>query len=274
MANASDETVNSCKGGLGTYISENLTLCGQSPKTTWLGYALAWAAFFIIYKVLPVPEGLKPEGMSVLAILVWASIMWVSEAMPVGITGISIPTLLILTKGLPWNGNNPPMGQVFSGFTTHEVWLCLFAFFAGAIIQLLKMDRRIALAILDKIRANNVGRIIWGMFGVNIVLAFLIPAANARAATLMPVIQGITNLLGDTPQEREAKKAIVIQSMVYGSMICGIFILTGHMPNLIMTGIFEKNGFQNLGYFNWMLLQLPYLGMFFQVAVVWRTWRF
>ncbi|WP_027191051.1 SLC13 family permease [Fundidesulfovibrio putealis] len=262
MANASDETVNSCKGGLGTYISENLTLCGQSPKTTWLGYALAWAAFFLIYKVLPVPEGLKPEGMSVLAILVWASIMWVSEAMPVGITGISIPTLLILTKGLPWNGNNPPMGQVFSGFTTHEVWLCLFAFFAGAIIQLLKMDRRIALAILDKIRANNVGRIIWGMFGVNIVLAFLIPAANARAATLMPVIQGITNLLGDTPQEREAKKAIVIQSMVYGSMICGIFILTGHMPNLIMTGIFEKNGFQNLGYFNWMLLQLPYLGMF------------
>jgi len=262
MANASGETVNSCKGGLGTYISENLTLCGQSPKTTWAGYALAWAAFFIIYQVLPLPAGLKPEGMAVLAILVWASIMWVSEAMPVGITGISVPTLLILTKAIPWKGNNPPMGQVFAGFTSHEVWLCLFAFFAGAIIQLLKMDKRIALAILDKIKANDVGRIIWGMFGVNIVLAFLIPAANARAATLMPVIQGITNLLGDTPEEREAKKAIVIQSMVYGTMICGVFILTAHMPNLIMTGIFEKNGFRNLGYFQWMVLQLPYLGMF------------
>ena len=262
MANGAVGTVNSCKGGLGTYISENLTQCGKSPAATWAGYVAAWALFFLIYKVLPLPEGLKPEGMAVLAILAWASIMWVSEAMPVGITGISVPTLLILTKGIPWNNGRPPMGQVFSGFTTHEVWLCLFAFFAGAIIQLLNMDKRIALAILDRIKANNVGRIIWGMFGVNIVLAFLIPAANARAATLMPVVQGITNLLGDTPEEREAKKAIVIQSMVYGCMICGVFILTAHMPNLIMTGLFEKNGYRNLGYFQWMVLQFPYLGMF------------
>jgi anion transporter len=154
------------------------------------------------------------------------------------------------------------MGQVFSGFTSHETWLCLFAFFLGAIIQLLKMDRRIALSILDRIKASNVTQVIWGMFGVNIVLAFLIPAANARAATLMPVVQGICNLLGDSEREREAKKAIVIQSLVYGTMICGVFILTAHMPNLIMTGIFDKNGFKNLGYFQWALLQFPYLGMF------------
>jgi len=262
MANGSVETVNECKGGFGTYISENLTLCGQSPRVTWAGYASAWALFFLINCVLPLPEGLKAEGMSVLAILIWASIMWVTEAMPVGITGISIPTLLVLTKAIPWNNGNPPMGQVFSGFTTHEVWLCLFAFFAGAIIQLLGMDKRIALAILDRLKASSVGRIIWGMFWVNVVLAFLIPAANARAATVMPVVQGITNLLGDTPREREAKKAIVIQAMVYASMISGIFILTGHMPNLIMTGLFEKSGFHNLGYFNWMLLHVPYILMF------------
>ena len=256
------KTVNACREGVGTYVSENLTLCGQSPRVAWTGYAAAWALFLLINNVLPLPAGLKPEGMSVLAILVWASVMWVTEAMPVGITGISIPTLLVLTRAIPWANGNPPMGQVFSGFTTHEVWLCLFAFFAGAIIQLLGMDKRIALAILDRIKASSVGRIIWGMFWVNVVLAFLIPAANARAATVMPVVQGVTNLLGDTQREREAKKAIVISSMVYASMISGIFILTGHMPNLIMTGLFEKNGFRNLGYFNWMLLHLPYILMF------------
>jgi len=253
--------VNVCKG-IGLYVSENLTECGKSPGKVWFGYAAAWGLFFLINNVLAPPAGLSGEGMSVLAILVWASIMWVSEAMPVGITGISIPTLLILTRALPWSEAGPPMAQVFSGFTTHEVWLCLFAFFAGAIIQLLGMDKRIALAILDKIKASTVGRIIWGMFGVNVVLAFLIPAANARAATLLPVVQGITRLLGDTPAEREAKKAIVIQSLVYGTMICGVFILTAHMPNLIMTGIFDKNGFKNLGYVNWAVMQFPYLGMF------------
>lgn len=262
MANVEAQTANACRRGLGTYVSENLTQCGLSPGTAWAGYVAAWGLFFLINYVLPLPQGLKPEGMSTLAVLVWACIMWVTEAMPVGIAGISIPTLIILTRAIPWNGDKPPMGQAFSGFTTHEVWLCLFAFFAGAIIQLLKMDKRIALAILDKIKASSVGRIIWGMFWVNIVLAFLIPAANARAATVMPVVQGITNLLGDTEREREAKKAIVIQSMVYASMISGLFILTGHMPNLIMTGLFEKSGFKNLGYFSWMLLHAPYLIMF------------
>lgn len=248
--------------GVVGYLLENVAECGKNPVRVFTGFVAAWALFFLFWKVLPAPEGLSREGMSVLAIVLWASIMWVSEAMPVGITGISVPTLLLLTQGIPWKDGKPPMATVFSGFTGHVIWLCLFAFMVGAVMQILQLDKRIALGILDKIKASNVGRVIWGMFGVNVVLAFLVPAANARAATLLPVVNGITKLLGDTPREREAKKAIVIQSMVYGTMICGVFIMTAHLPNMIMVGIFNQNNFPNLGYLNWALLQLPYLGMF------------
>ena len=250
------------RGGFWGYLLGNLEECGKSPVKTLGGFITAWLLFFIIWRVLPNPAGLSDNGMAVLAIVVWASVMWVTEAMPVGITGISVPTLLILTEGIPYVKGKPPMNVVFSGFTKHVVWLCLFAFFVGAIMQILKLDRRIALGILDRIKASSVGRVIWGMFFVNIVLGFLIPAANARAATLLPVVKGITNLMGDTPEEREAKKAIVIQSLVYGTMICGVFIMTAHLPNMIMVGIFDDNGFSNLGYLDWMLLQFPYLGMF------------
>lgn len=248
--------------GVFEYLANNIRESGRNPTRVLIGFVGAWVMFALILWVFPRPEGLSANGMAVLAIVVWASIMWVSEALPVGITGISVPTLLILTEGIPWVKGKPPMGVVFSGFTKHVVWLCLFAFLVGAVMQLLKLDRRIALSILDKIKASNVGRVIWGMFFVNIVLAFLIPAANARAATLLPVVKGITNLLGDSDEEQEAKKAIVIQSLVYGTMICGVFILTAHLPNLIMVGIFEKGGYQNLGYLNWAVLQFPYLGMF------------
>jgi anion transporter len=250
------------RSGFWGYVLGNLEGCGKNPVRTLGGFIAAWLLFFIIWQVLPNPAGLSDNGMAVLAIVVWASIMWVTEAMPVGITGISVPTLLILTEGIPYVKGKPPMNIVFSGFTKHVVWLCLFAFFVGAIMQILKLDRRIALGILDKIKASSVGRVIWGMFFVNIVLGFLIPAANARAATLLPVVKGITNLMGDTPEEREARKAIVIQSLVYGTMICGVFIMTAHLPNMIMVGIFDDNGFSNLGYLDWMLLQFPYLGMF------------
>lgn len=254
------------QAGVLNYITNNIKESGRNPTRVLIGFFAAWVMFALILWVFPRPEGLSASGMAVLAVVVWASIMWVSEALPVGITGISVPTLLILTHGIPWiekGGKTvPPMNIVFSGFTKHVVWLSLFAFLIGAIMQLLKLDRRIALGILDKIKASNVGRVIWGMFFVNIVLAFLIPAANARAATLLPVVKGITNLLGDSPEEQEAKKAIIIQSLVYGTMICGVFILTAHLPNLIMIGIFEQGGYKGLGYLDWMLLQFPYLGMF------------
>ncbi len=242
-------------------MGDNIRSCGKSPAKLLTGFAAAWAVFALVYWVLPAPEGLSRSGMAVAAVVLWATIMWVTEALPVGITGISIPTLIILTGALTAKDGKVPMGEVFAGFTNHVVWLCLFAFMVGAVMQLLKLDRRIALAILDKVKASSVGRVIWGFFGVNIVLSFLIPAANARAATLLPVIKGITNLLGDSDRENEAKKAIVIQSMVYGSMITGMFIMTAHLPNMIMVGIFDKAGFK-LDYMHWALLQFPYLGMF------------
>mgnify|MGYP005841648353 CR=1 FL=1 len=258
MATTATTTVN---GGLLGYLTNNIAASGRKPTRVLIGFVLAWLSFALIMWVLPTPEGLKREGMMVLAIVVWASVMWVSEAMPVGITGISIPTLLIITQALPWDKGRPPLAQVFSGFTGHVVWLLLFALMVGALMQLLKLDRRIALAILDKVKASNAGRVIWGFFGVNLVLSFLIPAAAARSATLLPIIQGVTNLLGDSQKEREAKKAIVIQTLVYGSMITGMFIMTAHLPNMILVEMFGKSGF-NIGYLDWMLLQFPYLGMF------------
>lgn len=35
-------------------------------------------------------------------------------------------------------------------------------------MQLIRLDRRIALSILARLKASSVGRIIWGMFFVNI----------------------------------------------------------------------------------------------------------
>lgn len=243
------------------YLAANIEESGRSPARVAAGFVFGWVAFILLAFVLPPFEGLSPGGMAVLGVVIWACSMWVSEALPVGITGISIPLLLIVTHGIPWEDGKPPLGTVFGGFTRHVVWLCLFAFLIGAVMQLLRTDRRIALSVLDKIRANTVGRVIWGMFFVNVILAFLIPAANARAATLLPVVKGICNMIGDTPEEREARKAIVIQSLVYGTMICGVFIMTAHLPNLIMVDIMARDGY-DISYIQWAILQAPYLGMF------------
>ena len=69
-------------------------------------------------------------------------------------------------------------------------------------------------------------------------------------------------MFGDTPAERNAKKAIVIQTLVYGSMIGGMCILTAHLPNVVVAALIEKQFGVRISYADWLRLQWPYLGMF------------
>jgi solute carrier family 13 (sodium-dependent dicarboxylate transporter), member 2/3/5 len=100
------------------------------------------------------------------------------------------------------------------------------------------------------------------MFVVNLVLALIIPGANPRAALQLPIVNGFTKLLGDTPRELDARKAIVIQTMVYGSLIAGMCILPAHLPNLIVVGLLESQLKIKITYFQWFIMQAPYLVMF------------
>ena len=83
-----------------------------------------------------------------------------------------------------------------------------------------------------------------------------------RAAALLPVTNGIARLFSDSPRERAAKKAIVIQTLVYGAMISGMCILTAQLPNMVVSGLLEKQLGIHISYFTWFKLQWPYLGMF------------
>jgi sodium-dependent dicarboxylate transporter 2/3/5 len=242
--------------GFFSVFRANIAATGLSPRKAMAGFVLAWLLFFYVLYWMPQPEGLSLAGKATLAVMVWACTMWVFEAMPVGISGLLIPMLLVMTNAIK------PFPRAADGFTTPVVFLCLAAFLFAAIMQAAGLDRRIALSLLKWMKVKTVNGVIWAMFVVNIVLSFIIPAANARAATLLPVINGITNFFGDTEAERNGKKAIVIQTLVYGSMISGMCILTAHLPNLVIVGLFEKQLGLKLSYVDWFIMQWPYLGMF------------
>ncbi len=245
--------------GKGTFVGnflDNIRSSGRTPAKSLIGFILAWVAFFLILKVMPTPEGLTLAGKATLAVMVWACIMWITEAVPVGISGMLIPLLLVMSGAID------KFPKAASGFATPVVFLCLAAFIFAAVMQAAGLDRRIALGLLHKLKVKSVNGVIWAMFAANMVLSLIIPAANARAATLLPVVNGITDMFGDTPEERAGKKAIVIQTLVYGSMISGMSIMTAHLPNLILVGLFDTELALSLSYLDWFMLQWPYLGMF------------
>ena len=198
-----------------------------------LGFASAWALFFLVL-ALPAPEGMNPLAMKTLAVVIWAVIIWVTEAMPVGVTGLIIPMLLLVTGALP------KMPQAFAGYTAHTTYLCLGAFIFSAMMQLCGLVRRISIACLNFFKVTTSNQLIRAMFVNNFVLALLIPATAARGATLLPIVKGFLGVFNDSPAEQKAKSHIVIQSMVYSTLICGVVVMTAHMPNIIMVNLFQK----------------------------------
>lgn len=232
-----------------------------------VGFGLAWIVFAFVLFLMPLPDGMTPHGKKVLAVLLWAVIIWVSEALPVGVAGLLIPALLVVS------GASPKLQLALSGFSEGVTMLALVAFILSAFMQLAGLDRRIALTVVEKFKATTCGRMVWAMFATNFILAFMIPANVARQGALLPVVNGLIGLFGDTPEERQAKKALAIHALTYATLICGIVIQTAHMPNLITTGLFAKELNVQISFAKWFLMQFPILLVFY-LTYIWTGWIF
>lgn len=101
---------------------------------------------------VPIPAGLTLAGKATLAVVVWACIMWITEAIPVGISGMLIPMLLVMSGAID------KFPKAASGFTTPVVFLCLAAFIFAAVMQAAGLRWRIALSLLHKMKVKTVER--------------------------------------------------------------------------------------------------------------------
>ena len=232
---------------------ENARKAGVNPNTAFPGFVLAWIAFFVILNLPPL-AGLKPQGQDAAAVAVWAVIIWITEAIPVGVSGLLIPLLLVLTNA------QTQMPLAFSGFTNKNAFLVLGSFIFAAIMQSVGLDRRIALSILNRVKPK-VDQIIKGLVGVNLALGVIIPAAVTRSAVNLPIVKGIMDLFDDTPEGNRARGALAMTGLCYFPMVSGIMLLTSHMPNVIMAGLFDKVLGYQISYIKWFVLQWPLLGL-------------
>ena len=97
-------------------FAENIHARGRAPVKTLVGFFSAWAVFFFILWIMPLPEGMSHAGKSTLAVLAWATTMWITEALPVGITGLIIPMLLVM------GGAASKFPAAANGFSFHRIF--------------------------------------------------------------------------------------------------------------------------------------------------------
>src|ERR1700687_5910681 len=115
------------------------------------GLLLAIAALVVVL-LLPTPAGLPVAGHRMLAILVFAVIVWMTEAIDYAVSAIVIAALMAFLLGLAPNVANPKvllgtsgaLGLAFSGFANTALVLVASALFLAAAMTITGLDKRIA----------------------------------------------------------------------------------------------------------------------------------
>ncbi len=195
----------------------------------------------------PTPDGLSLAGQRVIAVMAFVVLMWITEAIPYGVSAVALVFLLIVALGF-----SPPTGTsgeilgtakavplALSGFS-NSGWLFVAAGLAmAAAITSTGLEKRVAYLIL-KLVGTKTDAIMLGIILIAFVLTFFIPSVIARAATLVPIVIGLTEAFG-LPRNSQIGKAMLLLAGILPS-VTGVGVLTGAAPNPVIVNFLTAAG--------------------------------
>lgn len=213
--------------------------------------------------MLPTPEGLSVAGQRILAVLAFAVIVWVSEAVSYPLSALSIILFLILYLGFapaqglagPLLGTGNAIPMALSGFVNSGWVLVTAGLFMSAGLLSTGLEKRIALNIL-KIIGTKTTAIFAGVIIVMLILNFLIPSITARSATMTPIAMGLIAAFGVDPKSVFSRSLLVCVAI--SSSISGIGVLTAGAPNAIFLSFATNTLHKSISWGEWLIYGMPY----------------
>ena len=210
-----------------------------------IGVAILFCTSFFITP----PEGLEPAGMRMLFIALGAAILWVTEALPLGITGLliiftqSITGIVGLQQGLATIAH-PVNAVVLVGYLL-----------AGCLVRS-GMDKRISLNIIARM-GEKTDRLI---LGIMIAAAFMSMwmSNTATTAIMVPIAIGILTMAKAKPLESNFGRAMFI-GIAFAANIGGMGTPTGTPANLITIAFLDTLAGVKLSFLDWMIRAIPFV---------------
>ena len=224
---------------------------------------LAAIAALIVILLLPTPAGLPVAGHRMLAILAFAVIVWMTEAIDYAVSAIVIAVLMAFLLGLAPSVANPKvllgtsgaLTLAFSGFANTALVLVAAALFLAAAMTVTGLDKRIALSILSRV-GTETRHVVIGTILVGFVIAFMVPSTTARVACLVPITLGIIAAFG--VNKRGAFASMLMITTVQTASIWNVGIKTAAAQNMVAIGFIEKTFNQTITWLEWLIAAAPF----------------
>ncbi|GIK79172.1 MAG: anion permease [Pseudorhodoplanes sp.] len=234
---------------------------GAFIRSHW-GLLLAVAALVAIL-ALPTPAGLPVAGHRMLAILAFAVIVWMTEAIDYAVSAVVIAALMAFLIGFAPSVANPnvllgtsgALTLAFSGFANTALVLVASALFLAAAMTATGLDKRIALSILSRV-GTKTSHVVVGTIIVGFVIALLVPSTTARVACLVPITLGIIAAFGAS--RKSVFAAMLMITTVQTASIWNVGIKTAAAQNMVAVGFIERTFGQTITWLNWFIAAAPF----------------
>ena len=208
---------------------------------------------------------LTPEGHRLAAIMALVIVFWITEALPLAVTALLGPTLVVLLQVAP-------AGLTFRPFASPTIFLFIGSFILAQALFVHRVNERIAYGVLSL-------RII-GAHPTRILIAYGLLAASlsawmsntATAAMLVPI--GLT-LLRFMESEATIPKRYGTALMLMTTYCCsrgGMATPGGTPPNLIAIGMLSEQLDVRITFFQWMLFSTPIVLVLLAIVFVYLSW--
>lgn len=173
---------------------------------------------FLMYNFLPFEQGVNTG----LALLTFAAILWLTEAIHISITAIMIPILAVLFGVFETQA-------AMSHFANPIIYLFFGGFVLAAALNHQGIDRLIAQKVLTASKGRlSVACVM--LFGITALLSMWI-SNTATTAMMLPLALGILHQIDIT--KHKSTYLFLLLGIAYSANIGGIGTLVGSPPNAI-----------------------------------------
>lgn len=214
--------------------------------------AIALLAFLFIYFT---DIGIPDHPRQILAIMIFAAILWFSEALPLHVTGLFTAFLLATAGGL-----TPK--QVFPPFFDPIIALLLGGFVLALGMQKHGLDDFLARRFLNKIGTSP--RAV--LLGMMLMSAFLSMWITNTASTIIMLALAISILKDSGVRARSSYAKALILGIAFSATLGGIGTLIGTPPNMIAVKFLADQAI-TVTFLDWMAIGLPFV--LIMLPIIW-----
>ncbi|KHN97801.1 spx [Metarhizium album ARSEF 1941] len=239
-----------------------LSLPGWLTSSSMLTLLGSLGAFAVL---LAVPIMDKPEEQNCLALLVFVSLLWATETIPLFVTSLLIPFLSVVLQ-VVCDENGPKRRRldakhatnaIFAAMWSPVIMLLLGGFTLAAALSKCKIDKRLATLILSKAGTQPRTVLVANMF-VAAFASMLI--SNVAAPVLCYSI--IEPMLRTLPSDSDMSKAVII-GIALASNIGGMLSPIASPQNVVAMGIMKPEP----TWLQWFFIVIPVGAV--SIAVIW-----